>query len=372
MKKVLLLAAFSIMASCSKVGDNEFLITGTAKGFENGTPVILQFQGEMGPVAKDTVKIENGKFEFKGIVDSTDISFIKIDNPNTLVPFILENGELNISIQKDSLHLTKLSGTTNNDKLQKFNEEVQTQYKSFEKFRKDNQAKYMAAESQKDTATVNALMKQMMDLQKSMMEHPKNYMQKNNNEILSVIILENYVSRGMMPLEEIKTQMAKYSKELSATKPALRIKKLIAPVKEVAVGLEAPDFKAPNPEGKMVSLKESLGKVTIIDFWASWCGPCRAENPNVVALYNEFHAKGLNIIGVSLDKDAAKWKEAIAKDNLTWTQVSNLKFWEDPIAKEYSVKSIPATFILDATGKIVAKDLRGAELKAKVAELLAK
>ncbi len=119
-------------------------------------------------------------------------------------------------------------------------------------------------------------------------------------------------------------------------------------------------------------MKESLGKVTIVDFWASWCGPCRAENPNVVAIYKEFHAKGLNIVGVSLDKDAAKWKEAIAKDNLTWTHVSNLKFWDEPIAAQYKVQSIPATFILDASGKVVAKDLRGEELKAKVQELLAK
>ena len=122
----------------------------------------------------------------------------------------------------------------------------------------------------------------------------------------------------------------------------------------------------------MVSLKESLGKVTIVDFWASWCGPCRAENPNVVALYNEFHSKGLNIVGVSLDKDAAKWKDAIAKDKLTWTHVSHLKFWDEPIAIQYEVESIPATFILDASGKVVAQDLRGPELRAKVLELLAK
>jgi thiol-disulfide isomerase/thioredoxin len=122
----------------------------------------------------------------------------------------------------------------------------------------------------------------------------------------------------------------------------------------------------------MVSLKESLGKVTIVDFWASWCGPCRKENPNVVAIYKELHSKGLNIIGVSLDKDAKAWKEAIAKDNLTWTQVSNLKFWDEPIAAQYGVQSIPATFILDASGKVVAQDLRGDELKAKIIELLAK
>ena len=113
-----------------------------------------------------------------------------------------------------------------------------------------------------------------------------------------------------------------------------------------------------------------MGKVTIIDFWASWCGPCRGENPNVVALYKEMHAKGLNIIGVSLDKDAAKWKEAIAKDGLVWPQISNLKFWDEPIAKQYNVESIPATFILDAKGVIVARDLRGDALKAKVTELL--
>lgn len=94
--------------------------------------------------------------------------------------------------------------------------------------------------------------------------------------------------------------------------------------------------------------------------------------PNVVAIYKDFHSKGLNIIGVSLDKDAAKWKEAIAKDKLTWVHVSNLKFWDEPIAKQYQVESIPATFLLDATGKVVAKDLRGEALRAKIAELLSK
>jgi thiol-disulfide isomerase/thioredoxin len=132
------------------------------------------------------------------------------------------------------------------------------------------------------------------------------------------------------------------------------------------------NFSAPNPQGKVISLKESLGKVTIVDFWASWCGPCRKENPNVVAIYAKFHSKGLNIIGVSLDEDPVKWKEAIAKDKLTWNQVSNLKGWEEPIAKQYKVESIPATFILDASGKVVAQDLRGDELEAKIIELLAK
>ena len=140
----------------------------------------------------------------------------------------------------------------------------------------------------------------------------------------------------------------------------------------VGVGKKAPAFSAATPDGKMMSLKDAMGKVTIIDFWASWCKPCRMENPNVVAMYNELHGQGLNIIGVSLDKEADAWKKAIADDKLTWSHVSNLKFWEDPIAKLYGVQSIPATFVLDAEGNIVAKDLRGDQLKVKVKELLAK
>jgi thiol-disulfide isomerase/thioredoxin len=119
-------------------------------------------------------------------------------------------------------------------------------------------------------------------------------------------------------------------------------------------------------------LKSIAGKVTIVDFWASWCGPCRAENPNMVSIYNEFHSKGLNIIGVSLDDDATKWKNAIKKDKLIWYHVSNLKGWSDPIAKQYEVDEIPATFIFDASGQIVAKNLRGSELRAKIALLLSK
>ena len=199
------------------------------------------------------------------------------------------------------------------------------------------------------------------------------HMEKKPKSYLSLLFLEQFMSQPNADQVKLKKIYESLDPSLKATKAAKKIKKSLDALTSTTVGSVAPAFSAPDVNGKMVSLKESLGKVTIIDFWASWCGPCRQENPNVVALYNEFHAKGLNIIGVSLDKEGEgdKWKEAIAKDGLTWPEVSNLKWWQDPIAKQYNVQSIPATFLLDASGKIIAKDLRGEELKAKVASLLA-
>lgn len=138
------------------------------------------------------------------------------------------------------------------------------------------------------------------------------------------------------------------------------------------MGSIAPNFSAADPKGKIISLKESLGKVTLIDFWASWCPPCREENPKLVILYNELHREGFNIISVSLDEDPLKWKKAIGKDKMTWTQISNLKEMKDPIAIQYGVTQIPTTFLLDANGKIVALEIYGDALKAKIKELLGK
>jgi len=137
-----------------------------------------------------------------------------------------------------------------------------------------------------------------------------------------------------------------------------------------AVGTIAPAISAPTPEGKDVSLASLKGKYVLVDFWASWCGPCRAENPTVVAAYQKFKDKNFTILGVSLDQKKDKWQEAIAKDGLTWTHISDLAGWESIPARDYGIQSIPANFLVDPSGKIVARDLRGPALEAKLAELV--
>ncbi|WP_339889420.1 TlpA disulfide reductase family protein [uncultured Flavobacterium sp.] len=371
MKKIALLvfAALTVI-SCKKDG---YEITGLAKGVENGKKVYLETQNETGPVTLDTAVVESEKFKFDGkLKEGVELAFVRIETLNGSVPLVLENGDISVEFNKDTIQNSKIGGTKNNDKFQLYNNESQVIYKKMMKFQEVNQQKMSDAQQTQDTATVSVLMKEYNKFQDDMNVQSKAFITKNPDAFISALLLENFLMRSYLTPEEVKGYYEKLDKSIVDTKSGKNIKKMIDALTSVNIGSVAPDFSAPSPDGKMISLKESMGKVTLIDFWASWCGPCRQENPNVVAMYNELHEKGLNIIGVSLDKEgeSQKWKDAIAKDGLTWNHISNLKHWKEPIAEQYNVKSIPATFLLDASGKIVAKDLRGEELKAKVKELL--
>jgi len=383
MKKILLMvAASAFVVSCNKLASNEFEIAGTIDPSLNGKNVILEKQGTMGYEPIDTVKIENGKFTIKGKAVEPELHFIQVEGVQGKAEFILEEGEIDMKVDKDSIFKTERTGTYNNEKLTEYYNDISKLRQKMMGFQKANQAEMMEAYKKQDTVVMNRLNKTYEAIGKDMRAIADKFIEKNPKAYITVLLLKQAFSMKPVPYAEMKKKYDALDPEIKKVKAAKELSEFIENAKKaeepaaakttVDVGVTAPDFSATTPDGKKLSLKESLGKVTIVDFWASWCKPCRMENPNVVALYNELHTKGLNIIGVSLDKEAAKWKEAIAADKLTWNHVSNLKFWDEPIAKQYGVESIPATFILDATGKVVAKDLRGAELKAKVAELLAK
>lgn len=373
MKNILSIIALAItMVSCNQSDNNQYEIKGTAEGVENGKKVFIQIMDEKNtPTEIDTAVVTNGKFEFKGELKETELAYLKFDLDGSM-PFFLENGKIDIVFDKDSTFKSTAKGTYNNDILAEFNTKSVAIGKKLANFQKRNLAKIRLAQQNNDTVTVNQIMKEHKSFQKEMDSYSEEFITKNTNAILSALLIENFINQKELELTKIQSYFNALTDNVKKSKSGQKVQKLLDAITSVEVGKKAPDFSAPSPDGKTISLKESLGKVTIIDFWASWCGPCRMENPNVVAMYNELHEKGLNIIGVSLDKDEAKWKEAIEKDGLTWNHVSNLKFWQDPIAEMYNVKAIPATFILDANGVIVAKDLRGAELKAKVEELLNK
>ena len=383
MKRILmLLTVLTVIISCNKAGKNEYIVSGTVKGIADGKTVVLEKQDEMGQfIPMDTVKVKDGKFMIKGSAKEPEIMLVQVEALEGKVPFVLENGNINIIVDKDSLQKSKFSGTFNNDVFSKFNDDLTKFQKELQKklmtFQNANMAKMKAAEQAKDTIVINKLMKEYQGMQKEGMEFYVKFAEANPKALLSALIVDSMLNDPAVDIARAKKIYASFSPELKKYKPGksiqTKLNKIGKPVTFAAaanVGSVAPDFTAKNPEGKSISLKQSLGKVTIVDFWASWCKPCRVENPNVVALYAKFHAKGLNILSVSLDKEASAWKDAIAKDNLTWNHVSNLKEFEDPIALQYGINAIPTIFVLDAKGVIIAKDIRGEELNAKIASLL--
>lgn len=372
MKKAFLLLIASIsVVSCSKVGKNEFIINGKVDGLKDGTVVYLQKQDSTGNTsAIDTVKIEKNKFTFTGPIKDTDIYLIQIENTQGKVPLVLETGEIDVKVNKDSLQLAQVTGTYNNDELNGYRTDQGKLQKKMMKFQKDNMMKMNEARQKNDTVFINGLKKEYGKLQKEGEEMSEKYVTSHPKAYISILIIQSMFSSMTPDIPKLTKLFNSLDAEVKNTKAGIKTKKTLDKFSATAIGNKAPEFSGPNPQGETVSLKGSLGKATIIDFWASWCKPCREANPGVVALYNEYHAKGLNIISVSLDKDNTAWKEAIAKDQLNWNHISNLKYWEEPIARQYNIYSVPATFLLDASGKIVAKDLSGAELKAKVASLL--
>ena len=197
----------------------------------------------------------------------------------------------------------------------------------------------------------------------------KQFVKANPGAFASVLLLDG--NARTMELQELESLYHALSPTYKETRSGKSIVKGIEARKITAIGKTAPDFTQPDTLGRAVKLSDLRGKYVLVDFWASWCGPCRAENPNLVKSFNRFKDKGFTVLGVSLDQPGKKeaWMAAIHKDGLAWTQVSDLKFWDNEAAVLYGIKAVPANLLLDREGKIIAKDLRGAELDKKLSEV---
>ena len=375
MKKVIVVAMAIIMVSCNGIIGNGYKISGEIKGLTDGTKVFLEKQdAKLGMVAVDTVKIEKGKFVFEGQIKEPEMHTVRFENPATGFAIVVEKGNIKVTGLKDSIAKAQITGTDNNEELNKFNDRAFKMQKQMMAFQQTNMAQIQQAQQSNDTVALNKLSKVFEKFQKDFAEENYKYIETHPKSFLSVLVIEGMLQDFEPKFDKIKKYYDGLSDDNKKTKPGRKIKTKLDGLKAVSVGQKAPEFVAPNPEGKMVSLKESLGKATIIDFWASWCEPCRKKSPEFVALYNEFHGKGLNFVGVALEKkgERVQWKEAINKDKLNWIHVSNLQYWQDPIALKYSVEGIPSTFLLDQNGVIVGKNLSMAEMKLKLTAMLVK
>ena len=367
MKKIFaaLITAFVIM-SCSQNPEG-FEIQGTLTGdLEPGVQAFLRKRNEEGRfISLDTTIVVDGKYSFSGQQEEPEIHYIFFDAARGNIPVIVENGTIEVSAQRDSLGYFKIKGTMQNDFFADFLKGTrQMSYRA-----RAMTADMQRASADMDTVQMNSLREEYTELQDEAKDFELNFVKEYPNAYISLLIVEKALLQKLLPETEVKTLFESLTPEMQNTSIGKRIKEKIDKGANVTIGSKAPNFSAPTPNGDELALNDVLGKVTILDFWAAWCRPCRAENPNVVRIYNKYKDQGLSILGVSLDRKAEDWKKAIADDGLEWNHVSNVEYF-DEIADLYNVDAIPATFILDENGMIVAKNLRGTALEDKIVELL--
>lgn len=357
---------FAFLVSCGE-SSNGFDINGDLRGdMENGTLVFLKRTDEQGrAIDIDTTKIENGNFAFEGEAGSPELHYIFIDQLQGNIPIIIEEGTITISGQKDSLAFTDIKGTPQNELFSDFLETS----RSFSSRAMSMSDDMRRATMQQDTALMISLRDEYGELQEEAKLFELQYAKEHPNALISALLLDKILTMNMLPEQEVKELYEALSPEIKGTTAGKKIKDKLDKSVTTSIGAKAPNFSAPTPSGEELALNDVLGKATILDFWAAWCKPCRAENPNVVRVYEKYKEKGLSILGVSLDRKSEDWKKAIEDDGLVWNHVSNVQYF-DEIAKLYNVDAIPATFILDENGIIVAKNLRGPALEQKISELL--
>lgn len=329
----------------------------------------------------DSVELVNGSFAFKGSVPSPMEATLRIKHDNSIdIPgrrikidgmgIILGNENITIT-GKDSIKTATIKGSTLTDESNKVDALLGPIYGKLKAL--DKEFADQPEAKKQDKTYIMELEKRAKVIEKEIFDAKINYVKQNPSKYMALMALNSTLSPGFDAIEMEKI-FANINPELRNTYFGKQVAERIASFKKTQEGVEAQDFTQPDVDGKLVKLSDYKGKYVLIDFWASWCAPCRRENPNLVKVYEQYKSKGFEILGVSMDKaaDKAKWLKAIADDKLTWKQVGDLKGWENSAAAQYDVKAIPMNFLIDPKGKIIAKDLRGAALETKVKEIFDK
>ncbi|MGE5393345.1 MAG: redoxin domain-containing protein [Candidatus Saccharibacteria bacterium] len=351
-----------LFLSC-KSSKDEFSIKGTIAGVETGK-VYLQKVVEGRPESIDTANVVDGKFSFTGKMETPDMRVIRLNDKDYIAQLFLDNSKVTIVAKKDSMQAAKITGSPSQDLFQTYMNEVESMNKQMGGLQ-DRYQKAMAANNADEIKKVQVEYQAIMD---NMKVFTKNFVKEHNTSVVAAYIALFQLS-DKIESAELDSIVNGFPQEISKSEYVVSLKKIADGMRKTAVGKEAPDFTMNDPQGKPIQLSSLRGKVVMIDFWASWCGPCRQENPNVVKLYQQYHDKGFEILGVSLDRTKEDWEKAIKDDQLSWLHVSDLQYWQNSAAQLYAVNAIPQTYLLDQQGKIIAKGLRSEELAAKLMEL---
>ncbi|GLB49697.1 TlpA disulfide reductase family protein [Neptunitalea lumnitzerae] len=367
MRKIFLALSllFITVYSCNNE-PKEFTIDGTTIGVDDGTQVFLKQTDSLGkPVTLDTAVVRNGKFKISAIPPELKLAFVFVDKSRGRLPIITEKGEnITMTFNNENIGASTFGGSKYNEDLYAMFSESVNYGDSLQKIN----IKLRELSKTKDTVKIRELVEIKKQTQESQHNSEIKFIQENPDSFVSLILIENNLTVTPDKTDELKIVFKAFdnlSDELKSTNVAKKIKNRIDKVERIQTGKIAPQISGPTPDEKIVSLSDVKGKATLIDFWASWCKPCREENPNLVKLYSNYKNDGFSILGISTDKDGEVWKTAVVKDSINYTQIKSEK-----AAEIYNINFLPTSFLLNEKGEIVYQNLRGADLEAKVAEIL--
>ncbi|ANH79850.1 alkyl hydroperoxide reductase [Niabella ginsenosidivorans] len=338
----------------------QLTLTGTIEGLPDNTSVLL-INLEKGSSTIGETKSKGGMFTLSGQLDGPSILGLMVGDSSKTALFVGNDVVKVTGNMKQKMDDWKFTGSKTQDDFAEFQDLF------IPKFERVNQIGIEQQSGAGSDVLDDSMKLVVADIQQNVdafiAKHPA-------SPVSAMVVLSTIGFTDDIAL--LEKRAGALSKEVMQTSVGSQLQKALEDARFNAVGTEAAGFTQKDTAGKEVSLDQFRGKYVLVDFWASWCGPCRRENPNVVHVYNKYRDKNFTVLGVSLDEEKEAWLKAIEKDGLTWTQVSDLKGWENEVAQQYRITAIPRNFLIGPDGKIIGKDLRGRELENKLAEILDK